>query len=299
MNAPVERHLSFLRASQTPEELHKRLALFNRKRTLPAFPFSHWRQELDDEMQLRIDEGLFIEDERRSVTEAVMRAPHEVDAFMAWFEQLAHDGPGQGDRLFPWLAAEASLDQMRWFITQEVAGEAGFDDLVALTQLRMPTQAKLELARNYWDEMGRGKRVGMHGPMLELTVKELQLAPSIDNTVWESLALGNLMSALAHDRRYAFHSIGALGVIELTAPGRVSLVNEGLARLNVSSAGRRYFQLHANLDVAHSREWNREIIRPLVAADPRCARAIAEGALLRLRSGARCFERYRSELGLR
>ena len=48
------------------------------------------------------------------------------------------------------------MDQMRWFLTQEVAGEAGFDDLAALTQVKMPQQAKLEIARNYWDEMGRG-----------------------------------------------------------------------------------------------------------------------------------------------
>ena len=34
----------------------------------------------------------------------------------------------------------------------------------------------------------------------------------------EALALGNTMIALARNRRYAFHSIGALGVIEMTAP---------------------------------------------------------------------------------
>jgi len=298
MNAPIERYLQFQPAPQTADGLHRRLALFNRKRMLPAFPVAHWREEQNDEMQLRFEEGAFIEEERRAVAKAVLQAPHDADGFMRWFEQLAHDGAGQGDRLFPWLAAQASLEQMRWFITQEVAGEAGFEDLLAMTQLRMPTQPKLEMARNYWDEMGRGKEVGMHGPMLELVVKELQLKPSVETTVWESLALGNLMAALAHDRRYAYQSVGALGVIEMTAPGRVSQVNEGLARLGVSPAGRRYFQLHANLDVAHSREWNREVIRPLVTADTRCVRAIAEGALLRLRSGKRCFERYRGELGV-
>jgi len=298
MNALIERYLKFEPESLAAEELHRRLALFNRKRMLPAFPVPQWRQELGDEMQSRIEEGAFIESERRAVAEAVLQAPHDVDGFMQWFEHLMHEGPGQGDRLFPWLAAEADLEQMRWFITQEVAGEAGFEDLLAMTQLCMPTQAKLEMARNYWDEMGRGKEVGMHGPMLELVVRELQLNPSIDGTVRESLALGNLMAALAHDRRYAYQSVGALGVIEMTAPGRVSQVNQGLARLGVSSAGRRYFQLHANLDVAHSREWNNEVIRPLIAGDTRCVRAIAAGALLRLRAGARCFERYRHELGV-
>jgi hypothetical protein len=292
MNAQPERR------PPPPEQLQRRLMHFNRKRLVPGFPSATWRAELTEEMALRLEEGEFIEAERRGVAERAMQAPHDADAFMSWFEQLTLDGPGQGDPLFPWLAAEATLEQMRWFLTQEVAGEAGFEDLLALTQLRLPQQAKLEFARNYWDEMGRGKPVGMHGPMLETVVRELELQPSIDGTVWESLALGNVMVALAASRQYAYQSVGALGVIEMTAPGRVAQVNAGLERLGVSSAGRRYFQLHAHLDIDHSRAWNREVIRPLVAAEPSCARAIAEGALMRLRCGARCFERYRSEFGL-
>ena len=62
-------------------------------------------------------------------------APSDPCAFMAWFEQLCETGPGQRDPLFPWLASTASLAEMRWFLTQEAAGEAGFDDLVALTQI--------------------------------------------------------------------------------------------------------------------------------------------------------------------
>lgn len=297
MNAPIDRQL-LQRETGTLDELHRRLAHANRKRLLPAFPDAHWRSEAHDELELRLDEGQFVEDERRTVAAEVQRLPEEADAFMCWFEALREHGPGQGDALFPWLAGQAGLEQMRWFLAQEVAGEAGFDDLVAMTQLRMPAQPKLELARNYWDEMGRGKPGGMHGPMLEKVVMELALEPTIEATVWESLALNNLMMALAANRRYAYQSVGALGAIEMTAPGRVSLINEGLERLGVTPQGRRYFQLHAGLDVVHSRDWNREVIRPLVQAEPRCARAIAEGALLRLACGARCFERYRAEFGL-
>jgi hypothetical protein len=50
------------------------------------------------------------------------------------------------------------------------------------------------------------------------------------------------------------------------------------------------------LDVRHSADWNEKVIRPLVAEDPRRARAMAEGALIRLTAGARCFERYRAAL---
>jgi hypothetical protein len=106
------------------------------------------------------------------------------------------------------------------------------------------------------------------------------------------------MAGLAANRRYAYHSIGALGVIELTAPGRAKAVAAGLKRLKVPTGDRHYFDLHSILDVKHSLAWNAEAIHPLVAANPKVARAIAEGALMRLECGRRCFERYRRELSV-
>jgi pyrroloquinoline quinone (PQQ) biosynthesis protein C len=144
--------------------------------------------------------------------------------------------------------------------------------------------------------MGRGNPKGMHGPMLDKMVETLGLEPEIDATCWESLALSNAMTAIATTRRYAWHSVGALGVIELTAPWRSACTAQGLRRLGFPPEVRRYFDLHAVLDVKHSEAWNREALRPLVEEDPRRATAIAEGALIRLRCGERCFERYRAEL---
>ena len=241
-------------------------------------------------------EGAFIEELRAEIAGEAAAAPTDVDGFIAWFEDLKRHGPGQGDPLFPWLAETADRDQLRWFFEQEAAGEAGFDDLVAYTQVKLPVRAKLELARNYWDEMGRGQIRGMHGPMLDALVETLAVQPVIENTVWESLALANAMTGMAVNRRYAWHSIGALGVIELTAPGRSAMVAKGLRRIGLSDRERRYFDLHAVLDIKHSEAWNEEALRPLVAEDPARATAIAEGALMRLACGARCFERYRLAL---
>jgi hypothetical protein len=256
------------------------LLRFNRTRLRPALPYDDWEDDVALEARLRSLEGAFVERERCLVAERAAEAPEDPDAFVAWFESLKQTGPGQGDPLFPWLAREAPLEPFRWFLTQEVAGEAGFDDLVALTQVKLPTRAKLELARNYWDEMGRGREDAMHGPMLE------------------AHSLANLLCALASNRRYTYQSVGALGVVELTAPGRAACVNRGLERLGFGMPVRRYYAVHSTLDVKHSEAWNREVLRPLVAADPRVARPIAEGALMRLAAGARCFERYRRELGL-
>jgi hypothetical protein len=87
-------------------------------------------------------------------------------------------------------------------------------------------------------------------------------------------------------------------VIEMTAPTRAGFVDQGLRRLKIPPKRRHYFALHAVLDVKHSEEWNREVLRPLVAEDPRRAHAIAEGAVMRLWNGARSFKCYREALGL-
>ena len=80
---------------------------------------------------------------------------------------------------------------------------------------------------------------------------------------------------------------------------RARSVGSGLAgRIDIGLSGsqRRYFDLHAVLDVKHSQTWNQEALIPLVSEDPRRATAIAEGALMRLTCGKLCFERYRAKL---
>ncbi|WP_156679812.1 iron-containing redox enzyme family protein [Sphingomonas profundi] len=285
------------RASQfLTDSFQRGLAHWNRERLRPQFPTADWQKLLDRDMRMERLQGGFVEELRADVAEEAAAAPTDAEGFVAWFEHLKVIGPGQGDPLFPWLAETATRAQLRWFFEQEAAGEAGFDDLVAMTQVKLPVQAKLELARNYWDEMGRGNPKGMHGPMLDALVETMEVEPVIENTVWESLALANAMTAMAANRRYAWHSVGALGVIELTAPGRSAATAAGLRRIGLNDRERRYFDLHAVLDVKHSEDWNREALIPLVREDPRRATAMAEGALIRLRCGERCFDRYRAEL---
>jgi pyrroloquinoline quinone (PQQ) biosynthesis protein C len=278
------------------EQIQQRLARWNETRLRPRLPDDDWKHNLNRDHAMLELEGSFLEQLRAQVSQAAAAVSTEPGEFIAWFESLEESGPGQHDSLFAWLATKADLEQMRWYLTQEAAGEAGFDDLTAYTQVKMPSGIKLELARNYWDEMGRGNAKGMHGPMLARLVAALSLRPAIGTTVTESLALANAMTAMATRRDYAWHALGALGAIELTAPQRSAAVASGLKRLGVPAKDRLYFELHATLDVKHSQAWNAEAILPAVTEDAQRATAIAEGALMRLTCGARCFERYRREL---
>jgi len=278
------------------ENLHQALAVFNSRRLSIGTPSVTWREELRSDGEHRLREGEFLEQQRQAIEKDAALAVGNTEHFVEWFEALAENGPGQHHSLFDWLEHDATLAQMGWFLSQEAAGEAGFEDLLAYTQVKLPTRPKLECARNFWDEMGHGKASAMHAQMLEYMVRELDLRPSIQSTVWQSLALANTMIGLATTRRYAYHSIGALGVIELTAPWRVKKIANGMRRLGLDGRLRAYFDLHAALDVSHARAWTREVIRPLVETDPTCGQFIAEGALMRLVCGQRCYERYNAEL---
>ncbi|MGU3457496.1 iron-containing redox enzyme family protein [Brevundimonas sp. M1A4_2e] len=278
-----------------PAGFHRRLAHWNHRRLAPATPGRAWRDDVRYDAEMMLVEGDFIERARVEAAPWLADLPATADGFVAWFEALKGSGPGEADPLFPWLAETASMEEMRWFLLQEVAGEAGFEDLVAMAQVKMPTRPKLELARNYWDEMGRGSEAGMHGPMLDRLATALDLHPRIEETAWPSLALGNTLVAFSTQRRYAYHALGALGAVELTAPWRAAHVAEGLKRLGVG-VERKYFALHATLDIAHSEAWNEEVLRPLAQERPECVRALAEGAIMRLMAGARCFDAYRAHL---
>ena len=296
MSAAARSHGQARLGPTVGERAHRALASLNRGRLAPRLPHDALAALHDETRAAELELGL-LEAERAALTPTIATVPTEPDAFVAWFEGLRERGPGQGDALFPWLAAEATAGELGWFLHQEVAGEAGFEDLVAFAQLKQPARPKLEMARNYWDEMGQGHDKGMHGGMLEELANELGLAPRPEDTVTPSLALGNLMLAMALHRSWAYHLVGALGAIELTAPTRVGHVHAALERLQLAPRGRKYFAVHATLDVRHSEAWNREVLRPLAALGPAVARALAEGALIRLEAGRRCFERYRRELG--
>lgn len=273
------------------------LAHWNRQRLTPATPTDDWAQAIDRDAKLLRLEGAFLQELCSEVAVRAANVPTDPEGFVAWFEDLNDTGPGQNDPLFPWIAEAATREQLLWFFTQEAAGEAGFDDIVAITQVKMPAIPKMEMANNYWDEMGRGQLAGMHGPMLDALAETLGVSPSIDDTVWESLALANTFTGFAMNRRYAWHSVGLLGITELTAPWRSAHVAKGLKRLGLSERERRYFALHAHIDVKHSKDWNEQVLKPLIAEDSSRARWIAEGALARMVCAQRAFERYRSEFG--
>jgi hypothetical protein len=280
------------------EPLHRQLAEFNRLRLQPLPGSADWQGDLRSEIQQRVVEGHFLDAARADAAALAVSVPSQPQEFADWFEGLREAGAQTHSGLWHWLAEQATRAELSWFLAQELATDEVVEDLMALTQLSLPWRPKLELARCYWDEVGQGQAAAMRARILEALERELRVELT-EPPVWECVARSNLMVGLASNRRYAFHSIGALGARELMLSGYARSVAAGLKRLDFSLESVAYFQSRGQLELLRSHAWNEDVILPLVAQDSRISVAVAEGALMRLAADARCTARYNRELRLR
>src|SRR3712207_1998833 len=83
----------------TNEQLHRRLARANEKRFAPALPTADWERDIDELAEFLREEGEFLEASRAAVAARAAEAPTDPDGFVAWFEALEGNGPGQNDPL--------------------------------------------------------------------------------------------------------------------------------------------------------------------------------------------------------
>ena len=192
--------------------------------------------------------------------------------------------------VYRWVADDADLDDLVAFIAVEGGPDGGFDDLVAACQVGLGGRAKLELARNYWDEMGNGDLAAVHTELHHRLVNALDL-PRVSRreqptTALERSALGGL---LATNRWLQPEMVGALGLIELQAGPRCRKVVTALTRLSAPADALPFYIEHADVDPRHGKDWLDNAVVPLVEAEPEWGPRIVRGARWRSVVNARFF----------
>lgn len=208
--------------------------------------------------------------------------PFESDAFASWFRSTAFGHPLYEHDLYTFVACEATRRQLEWFFRMECAGEAAFDDLVAMGQVGTRGEVKIEMASNYWDEMGRGKSHAVHTHLFHQLIDGLCIeAPAASELPWQVLAGVNVMLWSCIPRRNAFRAQGTLGAVELLAPQRCTRVVHGALRLGMKKKTIVYYGAHAVIDIGHAEGWLDHVVKPQVAAFPGSRIGIAEGLLAR------------------
>jgi hypothetical protein len=197
------------------------------------------------------------------------------------------------DRLpgvYRWIAKEASLDELRHFIAVEGGPDGGFDDLVALCQVGLSGAAKMEMARNYWDEMGNGVPSSVHTDLHRHMADALRItALPKDSLPVEALARTALGGVLATNRWLQPEMVGALGLIELQAGPRCRLVLEAFSRLGLSDDAAEFYAVHADVDPVHGKDWLEQVIAPLAAEVPEWGPRMIRGAAWRWSVNAKLF----------
>lgn len=198
------------------------------------------------------------------------------------------------DRLpaaYEWVAREASWPEVVRFLALEGGPDGGFDDLVALCQVGLTGEPKVELARNYWDELGNGSLAAVHTVLHDRLVAAIDM-PRIPLSAQpvealERAALGGLLST---NHWLQPEMLGALGLIELQAGPRCRKVLQAFDRLGAPEDAYPFYAEHAEVDPRHGKDWLDNAIVPVVAAHPDWAERILRGAVWRSTVNAAFFD---------
>jgi hypothetical protein len=193
---------------------------------------------------------------RRQSSLSLHDLPSDPRKFAQWYQLTAFSHLLYEHDLYAFLASDATRTQLEWFLKMECAGEAAFDDLVALAQVGTRGEVKIEMASNFWDEMGRGRSQAVHTHLFHQLIDDLGIvAPDAGELPWEVLSGINLMIWSCIHRRNAFRAQGVLGAVELLAPQRCTRVVHGATRLGIRKKTVVYYGAHAIIDSFQTRDW--------------------------------------------
>ena len=198
------------------------------------------------------------------------------------------------DRLpapYKWLAADATWEQVVEFLALEGGPDGGFDDLVAVAQVGLSGSAKLELAQNYWDEMGGGELDGVHTVLHDRLVAALDM-PRIprEEQPTEALERCALSGLFATNRWLQPEMVGALGLLELQAGPRCRLVLKAFDRLGAPADAYPFYVEHAEVDPRHGKDWLEKAVVPLAETHPDWVPRMLRGAWWRSQTNLAFFD---------
>jgi hypothetical protein len=180
--------------------------------------------------------------------------------------------------IYDYLAQDADRAEIVEFLSIEGGPDGGFDDLVAACQIGLDGAPKLELAQNYWDEMGNGSLARVHTELHRKLSRAIGLScPPWDAQPVEALERSVLTRLLSTNRWLQPELLGALGLLELQAGPRCRRVVTALERIGAGADALDFYVEHATVDPRHGKDWVDKAVVPL-EGDPRWAPGIVRGA---------------------
>lgn len=241
--------------------------------------FFNIRTKLEDYLRLRSE---------RQINPSIMQnMPEDPESFPDYIKQVIHQHLANTHYIYEeFIPKVCSRNQLKHYFLQEVTMDVNTDDFLALLQVGCDNTVKIEIARNYWDEMGGGKPERLHGVLFENIFQYRDISPNvpIEDITLEALVCGNIQILLAMYRKYFALGVGFFFTCEYMASGRFEKVISGWNRLKLPKAGLDYHELHVPLDVVHAAKWAKNVICPFSLMYPEQKVDILKGVLYRLNS---------------
>ncbi|ADI10660.1 hypothetical protein SBI_07540 [Streptomyces bingchenggensis BCW-1] len=229
---------------------------------------------------------------------ALDAAPTEPSAYLSWLKKSAREHRVYKHPYYrEFIRDHATADDLRNYVIQESVVDGRFDDLLATMQVGTSGDAKMEIAENFWDEMGNGDPSQVHTHLFNQIFRVFDIpAQELERSLTANALLsGNLAVLLCRYRHLYPEAVGFLGMTEWLAPERFVHVVHAWERLGLPDVGIVYHKLHITVDSRHAAGWFHNVVVP-AATSERMRRAIARGTLWRLNSSARYLDERMPDL---
>lgn len=213
----------------------------------------------------------------------------EPESIGAAIKSLWKSHSGHNHAVFDFMKTNASRSQIIKYFTTDYALNMCFYDLIVLSLVGIDEDVRMEVANNFWDEMGQGNPARTHVQLYRDLLEYLQIEDSperfVDALGWEGLSGYNLLLYFAFNRREYFRSIGALAITELSDPDQYAKLLAGCRRIGTDQPSvLDYYSEHVEVDALHGDGWIDNVIVPVLRRYPGEAQAVLEGAAMRLNS---------------
>ncbi|BBH45427.1 iron-containing redox enzyme family protein [Pseudomonas sp. KU43P] len=221
--------------------------------------------------------------------------PTNKEEFVSWY--IAKENKLNIDiQLFiEYVRQEATVEQMAYYICMEELVDGSFDDLMAMVQIGMPVKQKMVAGENYWDEMGNGDFTAVHTSMFKQSSAHMRkvldgAGISVKYPTLECLMNGNVLLMWAIRREYNVRLIGAMGLVEGSAPVRFRATTEALERLKLPTEVIAYHKTHIKIDTRHSCAWLERVLPHYADCGPDVLRELSLGVAIRYNVAIRYYE---------
>jgi hypothetical protein len=170
------------------------------------------------------------------------------------------------------LNQSGTLEQFRELCVHRSAYHLREADPLSFGIPRLTGEAKAAMVDIQYDDYGYGNAAHMHSTLFASTMTALGLDSTygsyVENLPGVTLAMVNLTSMFAMQRRWRAALVGHLAISEMTLVETTFRYSQALARFGVGLEGRRYFDVHANVDPRHARIARDRLVTGFLGAEP-------------------------------